>query len=418
MAGNTHGAGEVWVFGDFKRPHRLLWGYYRSKSLDNLPEEAIYTVENIRMRLVLPVRVVNQRSKLVRIINQMYDAIADYLPRNTESLKRLCLNRGDRRHIPINTALVQALKSHPSLEILMLFPYNIEEVDVRALSAISSNTTLKALHVYVQGFSDNGMVALSEVLKTKAACKIQILDFFPVEEQEKNNPGHYSQAFVALCESVKTNGVIEDLALRSMKVGSRGNGDAQALAQALASNRTLTKLDVSYNEIGDDGCTALADALKVNTALTHVNFRNNHFCYAGAKALAEILPFNTTLRFMDLAFNGIKEEGARALGTAWGSMADQNLTISLERADSDDNCESDSDSDLTEEMHIVAVGARDHQVEVRRMQLLAFGMGFHHRLGGREDGGGAEQGEGQMPCPFHEMGEDIFRLIGKALAGV
>ena len=56
------------------------------------------------------------------------------------------------------------------------------------------------------------------------------------------------------------------------------------------------------------------------------------------------------------------------------------------------------------------VEARDHQVEVlrRRELLLAFGMGLHSRLGGRE-------GEGSgMSCAFYGMDEDVFKLVGEA----
>ena len=172
----------------------------------------------------------------------------------------------------------------------------------------------------------------------------------------------------------------------------------------------------------------MAEALKINTALTHVDFGVNRFGDAGAKALAEMLSFNTTLSFINLTSSYNDDEGAQALGTAWGSMANQNLTISaadqkyrnhlpfvVEHFDYEKNAE---------RTEAVMVEARDHQVEVRRRRelLLAFGMGLHDRLGGREDGVAAEQpGGGQMSCTgctFHGLDENIFRLVGKGLAYV
>ena len=473
MAGNTQGANQVIMkLSDPEQARALLDG------------ETLHTVQN------LVISNLASRSKS----DAQADAriITNYLARNT-SLKRLTLEVD----VPLDTALVksvkvvQALKFHPSLEILSSRFLHMREVDVRVLSEISSNTSLKALHVSTWTFSDDGMIALSEVLKTNAACKIESLVLgypylhFGMSDLARmafvgalasnrtvkvlkigHKPGgeHLpvllnADAFAALCESLKSNDVIEEL---EVDHPIPGNACAQALAQALASNHSITKLIVPFNHIGDDGCTALAEALKINTALTHVDFGVNCFGDAGAKALAEMLSFNSTLSFINLTSSNIGEEGAQALGTAWGSMANQNLTISVTdhkyrtyaHYDSDEEFQFDDpfdddgeydyagceyfcekhqkriktletvlvDQDL-QRIEAVMVETRDHQaiqVEVlrRRELLLAFGMGLHDRLGGREDGVAAERGGGQMSCTFHGLDEDIFRLVGKALAHV
>ena len=458
MAGNTQGANQVIMkLSDPEQARALLDG------------ETLHTVQN------LVISNLASRSKS----DAQADAriITNYLARNT-SLKRLTLEVD----VPLDTALVksvkvvQALKFHPSLEILSSRFLDMREVDVRVLSEISSNTSLKALHVSTLKCSDDGMIALSEVLKTNASCKIETLDLsYPyldigmshigrmafVGALASNRTvkvlkiGHWcggehllnADAFAALCESLKSNDVIEEL---EVDHPIPGNACAQALAQALASNHSITKLIVPFNHIGDDGCTALAEALKINTALTHVDFGVNCFGDAGAKALAEMLSFNSTLSFINLTSSNIGEEGAQALGTAWGSMANQNLTISVtdhkyrtyahydsdEEFQFDDPFDDDGEYDYAgceyfcekhqkriKTLETVLVETRDHQaiqVEVlrRRELLLAFGMGLHDRLGGREDGVAAERGGGQMSCTFHGLDEDIFRLVGKALAHV
>ena len=41
-------------------------------------------------------------------------------------------------------------------------------------------------------------------------------------------------------------------------------------------NETLTSLNLSDNEIGDEGVKVLAEVLKVNKTLTYLNLRFNH----------------------------------------------------------------------------------------------------------------------------------------------
>lgn len=52
------------------------------------------------------------------------------------------------------------------------------------------------------------------------------------------------------------------------------------LADALKLNRTLTKLDVSGNNMGDEGALALSDSLRFNPHLMHLDiasFQNYEF---------------------------------------------------------------------------------------------------------------------------------------------
>ena len=72
------------------------------------------------------------------------------------------------------------------------------------------------------------------------------------------------------------------------------------LAAGLAQNASLTKLDLSCNNIDDVGVTALAKSLHGNTTLKHWRFWDNkQIGVAGFAALADLLEVNTTLEKLD-----------------------------------------------------------------------------------------------------------------------
>ncbi len=51
--------------------------------------------------------------------------------------------------------------------------------------------------------------------------------------------------------------------------------ELKAIADALKENITVTKLDLSFSNIGDEGAKAIAEALKVNTTVTKLNSYNH-----------------------------------------------------------------------------------------------------------------------------------------------
>eukprot|EP00812_Abedinium_dasypus_P011919 NODE_545_length_1486_cov_445.815514.p1 GENE.NODE_545_length_1486_cov_445.815514~~NODE_545_length_1486_cov_445.815514.p1 ORF type:complete len:428 (-),score=147.61 NODE_545_length_1486_cov_445.815514:186-1349(-) len=118
----------------------------------------------------------------------------------------------------------------------------------------------------------------------------------------------------ALAEALKSNDTLKKLFLDNNCIGSYG---AKALAEALKSNDTLEKLYLGRNRIGSDGAEALAEALKSNDTLKTLFLGNNCIGSYGAKALAEALKTNKTLQILDLRSNRIGSNGAEALRDVW-----------------------------------------------------------------------------------------------------
>jgi len=59
--------------------------------------------------------------------------------------------------------------------------------------------------------------------------------------------------------------------------------------EALKVNTTLIKIDLSANQLGNDGAKYIADVLKVNTTLKSLDIGYNEFGDAGVSYIAEAL---------------------------------------------------------------------------------------------------------------------------------
>ena len=77
------------------------------------------------------------------------------------------------------------------------------------------------------------------------------------------------------------------------------------MAQELATNETVTELDLFGQSVGSEGAVALARALVTNTTLTALDCANNDIGVAGANALLHVLSTkkNVTLCILDLSGN-------------------------------------------------------------------------------------------------------------------
>ena len=80
---------------------------------------------------------------------------------------------------------------------------------------------------------------------------------------------------------------------------------ANAVAEFLKFNTTVTTVYLGGNQIGDEGAKAIAESLKVNTTVTEVILGGNQIGDEGAKAIAESLKVNTTVTRVYLSGNQI-----------------------------------------------------------------------------------------------------------------
>ncbi|KJE90736.1 TKL/IRAK protein kinase [Capsaspora owczarzaki ATCC 30864] len=117
----------------------------------------------------------------------------------------------------------------------------------------------------------------------------------------------------AIAQALTENTTVTRLSMYKNQVSDAG---ALSVAQALELNKTVKELYLSENQIGDAGAQAIAEALKVNTTVTALVLHRNQIGDAGAHAIAAALKENKTVSVLVLYHNQISDAGARAIAEA------------------------------------------------------------------------------------------------------
>ncbi|KAI8805614.1 hypothetical protein BJ742DRAFT_901591 [Cladochytrium replicatum] len=118
-----------------------------------------------------------------------------------------------------------------------------------------------------------------------SACKV--LGVVPVSSFQKNLGG-------------------KEIVMKHHGLGPKG---AQAIAEVLETNTTLTMLDLSDNWI-ESGGEFIGKSLHTNYTLTHLNLSNNRLGAKGGKEMAEMLRENNTLKTLILRGNKLTDREA------------------------------------------------------------------------------------------------------------
>uniref|UniRef100_A0A803TST7 Capping protein regulator and myosin 1 linker 1 n=1 Tax=Anolis carolinensis TaxID=28377 RepID=A0A803TST7_ANOCA len=105
----------------------------------------------------------------------------------------------------------------------------------------------------------------------------------------------------------------EDSPLQSLSLAdSKLKTEVTIIINALGSNTSLTKVDISGNGMGDMGAKMLAKALQINTKLRTVIWDKNNITGQGFQDIAVALEKNYTIRFMPIPVN----DASQALKTS------------------------------------------------------------------------------------------------------
>ena len=241
-------------------------------------------------------------------------------------------------------ALAEVIRTSPSLTHLSLSNCGISDLGATVISIVlESNCTLTHLSLAQNLIHGRGANALANGLKRNHT--LQYLDLTDNDDGDsvaqelasalESNP---SLTYLDLSHSFEhdersyfsvDSGEISHILFPCVLIGHSG---ASALAKALCLNRTLTYLDVSFNNVKQAGAAALGMALKTNCSLSHLYLCGNAIGDAGATSLGEGLKSNCTLTRLYLTQNRIGDQGAEALGTVMRSnhnLTHLNLQVNL-----------------------------------------------------------------------------------------
>ncbi|KAJ3443128.1 leucine rich repeat family protein [Anaeramoeba flamelloides] len=82
-----------------------------------------------------------------------------------------------------------------------------------------------------------------------------------------------------------------------------------AFSEALKVNQTLTNLNLTWNQIGnEEGIQSLSEALKINHTLICLNLSRNQIGAEGMQALSESLKSNQNLTHLNLSWNHVNQD--------------------------------------------------------------------------------------------------------------
>lgn len=202
------------------------------------------------------------------------------------------------------------LKSQKSLEELYLMNDGISEEAARAVcELVPSTEKLRVLHFHNNMTGDEGAIAISEVVK-----RSPLLEDFRCSSTRVGSEGG-----VALSEALKECVHLKKLDLRDNMFGIEGG---VALADALSKHANLKEAYLSYLNLEDKGTVAIANAFKDSAPLLEVlELAGNDVTPAAAPALAACLAAKQHLLKLNLSENELKDEGTIQISESLEGLA-------------------------------------------------------------------------------------------------
>ncbi|OWZ18025.1 hypothetical protein PHMEG_0007958 [Phytophthora megakarya] len=199
------------------------------------------------------------------------------------------------------SAVAELLKSNKALKTVTLSRNQIGDEGVeKVATGLSENAASGAqeLNLTDVGMSGTGLDHLAMVMN--GSLTTLQLSFNGLETAT-------SKFFDALA----TNKSLTKLQFKECKLKDE---HVASLAAALKQNMTLEEVDISDNELTHAACVSLAEGLRENKALKILRLNNNKCQDEGAKALADVLADqNTTLTYLDMGNNGLTSIGMTPL---------------------------------------------------------------------------------------------------------
>jgi hypothetical protein len=189
-----------------------------------------------------------------------------------------------------------SLRRHQALTQLVWEDFVIVDSDTNVDPDVNFNGIIKALSMV------RTLKAIKLVVSQGSGMLLAGLSMTSLCESLSLHEMHFSRiqldkmAFSMISWAIKTT-QLYSLALTDCAVDDEA---CVKIAAAVGLNNCLERLDLSHNNIGDDGCKSLADGLTANTGLKYLSLSNNKSIGAyGCGALARMLKENHSLERLE-----------------------------------------------------------------------------------------------------------------------
>ena len=166
------------------------------------------------------------------------------------------------------------------------------------VNGLSHNTSLEKLNMSHSNFSSENVLHLASVLRMNTRLKELTIMWCSVHSSDSV---HLAKA---LEENTTTQ--LQNLLMEGNTVGSEG---AVAFAAMLAMNKSLANIDIGYCNIQGKGAVLLAEALQRNSTVHGFNIGSNPIGRC-VTAFITMLATNQSLTYLNMSFCSIQEEDA------------------------------------------------------------------------------------------------------------
>ena len=174
----------------------------------------------------------------------------------------------------------------------------------KGLQLILENIKNCLTHILLTGnpIKDDG---ISDLLSAHAQSKLSHLIELDVTEIKMSETGA-----ITLSKLLRVTKSLKSLNISGNDIGDNG---IQAIVESLKVNNTLIQLICSRCEITCNGAISISDMLKKNRTLKHLGIFYNAIGNNGTTAIAEALFTNNKLKRLDMRYCDIGDDGARSL---------------------------------------------------------------------------------------------------------
>ncbi|XP_068506899.1 NACHT, LRR and PYD domains-containing protein 3-like isoform X4 [Syngnathus scovelli] len=283
--------------------------------------------------MLLPVVKASQKSVLrgCKLSKKSGEALASVLS-SSRTLSRLDLSENNLHDDGLEALAAGLAKPQCTLQVLRLCDCKLSKKSCEALaSVLSSSRTLSHLDLSWNDLHDDGLEALAAGL-AKPQCTLQVLWLYRCKLSKKSGEAlasvlsssrtlsHLDLSFNNLHDDglealaaglAKPQCTLQDLRLVRCWLRKKS---CEALASVLSSSRTLSHLDLSGNDFHDDGLEALAAGLaKPQCTLRLLTLYRCKLSKKSCEALASVLSSSRTLSRLDLSCNDLHDDGLEAL---------------------------------------------------------------------------------------------------------